>query len=157
MSEQTCRCPCSAVLLPFYPQFTESLRNLTPASQGLLIPRESTKHLVLLWLPSNLFQLLVCAKALKPKITDHRLKNSRKSWRCGWDRGTQPQPSPNPPGNICSPNAQVPQKWHSSTQAPHLPISSYPRPLWVTYTGLLGEGGVDTGLGVRKSGFQARL
>lgn len=99
-------CPCSVVLLPFHPQFTEVPPKSDPSLPGAVNPSGSTKHLVLLWLPSNLFQLWVCAKALKPKITDHRLKNSRKSWRCGQDRGTQPQHGLNLPGNICSPKAK---------------------------------------------------
>lgn len=93
--EQSCVCPRSVSLLSFHLQVTEGPQKSDPSLLGLIIPLDPqntwcccgvTKH--------PLPALGVCQSLKAQNKLSTRQRNSRKSWRCGKDRGTQPQRGP---------------------------------------------------------------
>lgn len=111
-------CPCSVSLLPFHLQFTEVPQKSDPSLLGLVIPLDPQNTWCCCGVTKHPLPALGMCQSLKAqnKLSTLR-RNSRKSWRCGKDRGTQPQRGPVHfqkchQALLLSYPARVPQRWH---------------------------------------------
>lgn len=94
-SEQSCMCPCSVSLLPFHLQVTEGPQKSDPSLLGLIIPLDPQNTWCCCGVTKHPLPALGVCQSLKAQNKLSTLqRNSRKSWRCGKDRGTQPQCGP---------------------------------------------------------------
>lgn len=120
----------------------KSLRNLTRASLGLLIPPDPQNTWCYHELVSILFQLWVCAKALKPKINCPQARGQQEVLEMWTGQEVHLRVTPSPSRSVTSLFSQPVRARDNISQ----PVSSQTPPLWGHWTWRQ-----DTGFQVRLS------